>query len=59
MRIPRHKTFEGEAKRGKSSMGWFYGFKLHLVVDDTGELISFFITPGNVDDRKGLKDEIY
>lgn len=37
------------------NMGWFYGFKLHLVVDDTGELISFFITPGNVDDRKGLK----
>jgi hypothetical protein len=54
-RIPRHKTFEGTAQRGKSSVGWFYGFKLHLVVSDKGELISFFITPGNVDDRKGLK----
>jgi len=33
-------------------MGWFYGFKLHLIVNDQGELITFFLTPGNVDDRK-------
>ena len=50
-RIPRHKTFEDIAGRGKSSTGWFYGFKLHLVVDDKGEIISFMITRGNVDDR--------
>ena len=40
-RIPRHKTFKGIAERGKTSMGWFYGFKLHLIIDDRGELVSF------------------
>jgi hypothetical protein len=54
-RIPRHKVFRGTARRGKSSMGWFYGFKLHLIIDDEGNLISFFVSPGNLDDRKGLK----
>ncbi len=52
IRIPRHKTFAGTAGRGKSSTGWFYGFKLHLVVNDRGGIVSFCITPGNVDDRK-------
>jgi hypothetical protein len=52
IRIPRHKTFKDETRRGKSSTGWFYGFKLHLVVDDQGEILSFSITKGNVDDRK-------
>lgn len=33
-------------------MGWFYGLKLHLVVNDRGELLACQITPGNVDDRK-------
>jgi len=51
-RIFRHKVFDGLAARGKSSMGWFYGFKLHLIVNDQGELLTFFLTPGNVDDRK-------
>lgn len=51
IRIPRHKTFKDEAGRGKSSTGWFYGFKLHLIVDDRGEILSFSITSGNVDDR--------
>ena len=54
-RISRHKTFENVARRGKTSMGWFYGFKLHLVINDCGELISFYLTPGNMDDRKALK----
>ena len=53
-RIPRHKTFAGIAERGKTSVDWFYGFKLHLVIDDRGNLVSFFVTPGNVDERKGL-----
>lgn len=53
-RIPRHKVFAGIAQRGKSSMGWFYGFKLHLVCNDKGELLNFVITPGNVDDREPL-----
>jgi hypothetical protein len=50
-RIYRHKTFKTLAKRGKTSMGWFYGFKLHLIVNDQGELLSTVFTPGNVDDR--------
>jgi transposase len=52
IRIPRHQTFVSQAGRGKSSTGWFYGFKLHLIVNDQGEILSFCITPGNVDDRK-------
>nr|WP_027156580.1 IS982 family transposase [Methylobacter luteus] len=52
IRIPRHKTFVKEAGRGKSSTGWFYGFKWHLIVNDQGEILSFCITAGNVDDRK-------
>ena len=50
-RIPRHKVFAGLAARGKTSMGWFYGFKLHLIVNERGELLTFRLTPGNVDDR--------
>jgi len=50
-RIKRNKVFEGFAHSGKSTMGWFYGFKLHLVCNDKGELLSFCLTPGNVDDR--------
>jgi transposase len=51
-RIKRHKVFADVAARGKSSMGWFYGFKLHLIINDQGEIITFYLTPGNVDDRK-------
>jgi hypothetical protein len=51
-RIHNHKVFAGLAQRGKGSMGWFYGFKLHLVVNDCGELLACQITPGNVDDRE-------
>lgn len=51
-RIQRHKVFDGLAARGKTSMGWFFGFKLHLVVNDCGELLAFYLTPGNVDDRQ-------
>lgn len=51
-RIHGHKVFAGLAARGQTSMGWFFGFKLHLVVNDRGEILRFCITPGNVDDRK-------
>lgn len=51
-RIHTHKVFAQLAQRGKGSMGWFYGFKLHLVVNDCGELLACQITPGNVDDRE-------
>lgn len=55
-RITRHKVFEGLAARGKTTMGWFYGFKLHLIVNEYGELLAVHLTPGNVDDRKPLPD---
>ena len=51
-RIGRHRVFAEVAKRGKNSMGWFYGFKLHLIVNDKGELLAVQLTPGNIDDRK-------
>jgi hypothetical protein len=50
-RISSHKTFAKYAKRGKTSVGWFYGFKLHLVINDLGEIIAFCITSGNVADN--------
>jgi hypothetical protein len=50
-RIKRNKVFKDIATVGKSTMGWFYGFKLHLVINDKGELLNFCITPANVDDR--------
>jgi Transposase DDE domain len=49
-RIHNHKVLEGFAERGKGSMGWFYGLKLHLVVNDRGEILACQITPGNVDE---------
>ena len=54
-RILIHKTFEGLAERGKCSMGWFFRFKLHLIINDKGEILNFMLTPGNVDDREPLK----
>jgi transposase len=51
-RIASHKVFAGLAGRGKTSTGWFFGFKLHLVINDRGELLNVLLTPGNVDDRK-------
>lgn len=50
-RIHSHKVFKGLAKRGKSSTGWFFGFKVHIIVSDTGELLAFQFSPGNTDDR--------
>jgi len=55
-RIHNHKVFKQVARRGKTSMGWFYGFKLHLVVNDRGELLAFRLTPGNVDDRQPVPE---
>ena len=58
-RIHSHKVFEGVAKRGKNSAGWFYGFKLHLVINEMGEILSFYLSPGNVDDRnRGVIDRL-
>ncbi len=65
-RISQHHVFATDAKRGKTSMGWFFGFKLHLAVNDRGELLACCLTPGNVDDRapvprmvKGLRGKLF
>lgn len=50
-RINQHRVFATDARRGKTSMGWFYGFKLHLAVNDCGDLLACCLTSGNVDDR--------
>jgi transposase len=55
-RIHSHKVFAGCAKRGKTSVDWFYGFKLHLVINDRGELLALRLTPGNVDDRRPVPE---
>jgi len=55
-RIYRHRVFEQLAARGRTSVDWFYGFKLHLVVSEFGELLNMSVTPGNTDDRKPLPE---
>ena len=56
-RIKRNRVFDGLAKVGKSTMGYFFGFKLHIVINDKGELLNFALTQGNVDDREPLKNK--
>ena len=51
-RSSQHKVFKGIAKKGKSTTGWFYGMKLHLVINHRAEIIAWMLTQGNVDDRK-------
>ncbi|HEX8575235.1 MAG TPA: IS982 family transposase [Flavobacterium sp.] len=55
-REKQHKTFKAIAQKGQCSIGWFFGFKLHLVINDKGEILDFIITQGNIDDRKPLQD---
>jgi len=57
-RIFNHKTFNGIAKRGKSTMGYFFGFKLHIIVNEIGQIIDFQITTANVDDRSPVKTNL-
>ena len=57
-RICRHKVFKDMAARGKSTMGWFYGLKLHIIINHKGEIMAIKITAGNVDDRKALVDMV-
>jgi len=58
-RIKRNKVFKDIATTGKSTMGWFHGFKLHIIINDKGELLSFCVTQANVDDREPLKNESF
>ena len=53
-RIGSNKVFADIAQRGKTSMGWFFGFKLHIIVNDMGEVINFAFTEANADDRQPL-----
>lgn len=55
-RINSNRVFSNIASRGKDSVGWFYGFKLHFIVNDQGELLAFRFTPGNIDDREPVPD---
>jgi hypothetical protein len=66
LRTPRHKKFQGIALRGKGTMRWFYGFKLHLIVSYRGQIVAAKLTTGNVHDTKpvseladGLTDKLY
>ncbi len=56
IRIPRNRVFDGVAKRGKGTMGWFYGFKLYLLINHLGEIISLKITLGNTNDRMTIPE---
>lgn len=65
-RISRHRVFRGLAARGKTTMGWFFGFKLHIIVNHKAEIMAVKITRGNADDRQpvkamaaGLKGKLY
>lgn len=55
-RIHSNRVFNKLAKRGKNSVGWFYGFKLHLIVNDCGELLAVKLTAATVDDREPVPD---
>jgi hypothetical protein len=50
----QNRVFDGIATKGCGTLGWFFGFKLHIIINDKGEIISFVITQGNVDDREPL-----
>lgn len=56
-REKQHKVFKGIAEKSYGTLGWFYGFKLHLVCNDKAQIIDFLITKANVDDRNPLKDK--
>ena len=56
-REKQHKVFKGIAEKSYGTLGWFYGFKLHLVCNDKGQIIDFLITKANVDDRYPLKNK--
>jgi len=49
-----HKTFKVLAVKGHSTIDWFFGFKLYLIINDKGEILDFMLTQGNVDDREPL-----
>jgi hypothetical protein len=55
----QNKVFKGLATKGQCSIGWFFGFKLHIIINDKGEILDFMLTQGNVDDREPLKNKSF
>ena len=58
-RESQNKVFKGLATKGQCSIGWFFGFKLHIIINDRGEILDFMLTQGNVDDREPLKNKSF
>ncbi len=58
-REKQHKVFKGIAEKSFGTLGWFFGFKLHLVCNDKGQIVDFLITKANTDDRQPLKDKTF
>lgn len=54
----QHKVFGQLAALSKNSLGWFYGMKLHFIFNLQGEIVRLFVSPGNVDDRDGLREMV-
>ncbi len=54
IRAKRNKVFDGIATHGKGTMDWSFGFKLHLIINHLGEIVSLRLTKGNEDDRKSV-----
>lgn len=54
-----NKVFKDLAAKGQCSIGWFFGFKLHLIINDKGEILDFMLTQGNIDDREPLKNKAF
>ena len=50
----QNKVFDGIATKGNGTLGWFFGFKLHIIINDKGEILNFVITQGNINDRQPL-----
>lgn len=53
----QNKVFKGIARKGQCSIGWFFGLKLHIIINDKGEILTFLLTPGDTDDRAPLKNK--
>lgn len=59
LREHSNKVFKALATKGQCSMGWFFGFKLHLIINDRGEILDFMLTQGDVDNREPLKQKSF
>ena len=57
-REKQNKVFKNNAKKSKTTVGWFFGFKLHFILNTFGEIVSMTITGGNVNDRSPVMDMV-